>query len=322
MHRKMDATENQNTSPVLSRRDIAALESAARDAALRPNTAKSYAVESRRFALYAAAAAADPENLSADEILRGYALARAAGEIHLPSARLPAFTPATFRAAAAALKSEGKQIPPALQKHLLAAMQKTAAAPRRARPLSPEEVVAMAKVRASSGEAAAARDACMLLLAHIFALRVSNLQAARVADLQVGPRSLEFFVRADKGNAAGAHRPLFGRTEENAAVFDSAMAAAVRWLSARQSYSGDALFCVLRGRAGGGAIAKGHTITLMLRRAAEQSGLSPDAVARLTVHSLRRGRLQEFDTAGMPLGVAMQHSGHKSINGLAPYLRR
>ena len=66
----------------------------------------------------------------------------------------------------------------------------------------------------------------------------------------------------------------------------------------------------------------GRDVTLALKRLAEKAGMSPDVVAKIASHSLRRGYITSADEAGVRTTDIMRNTLHRDRRTLDKYIRR
>ncbi|MGY1823204.1 site-specific integrase [Geodermatophilus sp. SYSU D00079] len=185
----------------------------------------------------------------------------------------------------------------------LAGIRRTAARsghrPRRARAVDTATVRAL--VEDLPDTLAGTRDRCLILLGYALGLRASDLCWLRVEDLTpAGHGGLDVLVRFSKTDQEGAGDTL--ALAEGVRAVTCPVRAARAWLTALagQGITAGPLFrSVGKGRNPrlGAAPLTTRSVDLVLRRAAERAGVSPEG---LSPHSLRRGFATTAYAQGVP----------------------
>lgn len=189
-------------------------------------------------------------------------------------------------------------------------------APKQAAPLLIEDLRQIVEVLPHSpiGQ----RDRAVLLLGFAGMFRRAELAALRTDDLEAVEEGLVVTIRQSKTDQAGKGllRGIpFGTRERTCPV-----RALRAWAALRSDVSGP-LFLRFAGRRQAPIPAglREEGISQVVKRAVARIGLE---VADYSGHSLRAGAITTAAYAGVPIQEIMSQSGHRSLTGLQPYLRK
>jgi integrase len=181
---------------------------------------------------------------------------------------------------------------------------------RQAHPLSVAELrtIVTAIDRRTLG---GARDAAFLLLGYAGALRVGELAALAVDDLEPRTDGIVLRIRRSKtdGDATGAKVAVARGNHPDT----DPIAALQHWLRLRGTTPGP-MFVPLRGGAAGRRGLAPHTFGRLLTAHAKAAGV-PNA-DRVTGHSLRARHATEAHRAGVPLARIAAQTRHKDLSVL------
>jgi integrase/recombinase XerD len=169
-----------------------------------------------------------------------------------------------------------------------------------AEPLTPREVAAL--IDACSRKAPTGiRNRAMLVLLYWSGLRISELLALRVSDVDLDRHSIRLLdTKSGRAQSRGFH--------------PSAADALCRWLDTRKKMGfprGSTLFCTLQG----GQVSDRY-VRDMMKRAARKAGLEK----RVHPHAMRHSFAVELEAAGVPVTAISGLLGHSSIAITARYL--
>ncbi|MBB3083970.1 site-specific integrase [Geodermatophilus sabuli] len=268
-------------------------------AAQAESTRRTYARDVAAWAAWCAGRAL-PATLPADPLAVAAWLASMADDGHSPryvARRLSALNDA-HRTAGHPAPGDSAGV-----RRTLAGIRRTAARaghrPRRARAVDTATVRAL--VEDLPETLAGTRDRCLILIGYALGLRASDLCWLRIEDLTpAGHGGLDVLVRFSKTDQDGAGETL--ALAEGVREVTCPVRAARAWLAALAGQgitSGPLFRSVGKGRAPrlGTAALTTRSVDLVLTRAAERAGVSPEG---LSPHSLRRG----FATTAYAQGVS------------------
>lgn len=166
-------------------------------------------------------------------------------------------------------------------------------------PLTPGEVSAIIG-QCSPRSVSGVRNRAMLMLLYRSGLRISELLALRVADVNLAEHSIRLLdTKLDEAQTRGFH--------------PNADDALLRWLDRRRElgFRGP-LFCTLDGRQPLSA----QYVRLLLKRLAAGAGIEK----RVHPHGLRHTFAAELDAAGTSLSVISKLLGHHNVQTTTRYL--
>ncbi len=183
---------------------------------------------------------------------------------------------------------------------------------RQAHPLSVAEIRTLVTGidRARLG---GARDAAFILVGYAAALRIGELAALALEDIESRPGGIVLRIRRSKTdrNAAGAKVAVArGKHPDTDPI-----AALQHWLQLRGTTPGPVLI-PLRGGATRERGLAPHTFGRLLKAHAKQAGL-PNA-ERISGHSLRAGHATAAHRAGVPIARIVAQTRHKDLCPLRP----
>jgi integrase len=169
-------------------------------------------------------------------------------------------------------------------------------------------------VAALPHDVTAIRDRALLLIGFFCALRRSELVSLAVEDLDRRPQGWIITIRRSKTDPYGRGQciplPTFqGPLSPTAAVAD--------WLALAKISEGP-LFRTISSDNKIGSALPGPQVGLIVRRRALEAGLD---VQRLSAHSLRSGFAVSATRAGIAAAQIQAVTRHRSLGGLAPYVR-
>lgn len=180
---------------------------------------------------------------------------------------------------------------------------------RQARPLTVPEV-AQILAAIDRGGLLGARDAALILLGYASALRVSELAALTLADIETQPGGLLLHLARSKTDQDGAG-VLVGVAHGSRATTDP-ISALTAWRHLRGETPGP-LFVRLRNERVSNHRLAPHTLSRILHERAEAAGLP---AARVTGHSLRAGHATAAYAAGVHLDRIATQTRHKDLSVL------
>ena len=156
------------------------------------------------------------------------------------------------------------------------------------------------------------RSRAMLSLGYELLTRRSELVAIQTLDLNRQPNgTLRVLVKKSKADPLGAGRLGFTSRETTRMVDE--------WLAWRGPRI-ESLFCpIYKGVPINRSIST-TSVKRLIKTAAKQSGLSGEAAAQFSAHSLRVGAAHELLNRGFDAAAIMRAGGWKSINTLSRYL--
>lgn len=163
------------------------------------------------------------------------------------------------------------------------------------------------------------RDRALLLLGYAAALRRSEIVGLDVDDVEEAPEGLILHIRRSKMDQTG-------RGEEVGVVFGTSPATcSVRAFRAWLNSSGIKTGPVFRPIDRHGNVShlrlSGAAVAQIVQRAALNTGMSADEVARLGAHSLRSGHATAAARAGVPERSIANQGRWKSTRALRQYVR-
>jgi site-specific recombinase XerD len=172
------------------------------------------------------------------------------------------------------------------------------------RALSVGELKALLAACSMDDSAAGARDAALLALLYGAGLRRSEAVALDVSDYDVATGML--VVRHGKGNR---DRVVYATNGAADAMAD--------WLAIRGHDDGPLFLPVNKGGVVGGHRLTGQAVLYILRRRAQQGG-----VTRLTPHDLRRTFISDLLDLGADISTVQRLAGHAQVTTTTRYDRR
>jgi site-specific recombinase XerD len=172
------------------------------------------------------------------------------------------------------------------------------------RALSAGELKALLGACSADVSAAGARDAALLALLYGGGLRRSEAVALDVSDYDVASGML--VVRHGKGNR---DRVVYATNGAADALAD--------WLAVRGEEAGPLFLPVNKGGVVGGHRLTGQAVLYILRRRAQQGG-----VTRLTPHDLRRTFISDLLDLGADISTVQRLAGHAQVTTTTRYDRR
>ena len=159
------------------------------------------------------------------------------------------------------------------------------------------------------------RDRALLLLGFAGAFRRSELVAVRKGDLEFNPDGVTVRIRKSKTDQESRSRRVgvpFGTSTATCPV-----RALLAWLEASGITGGPVFRSLQRGRLGRIALSD-KSVALVVKRAAEAAGLSPE---RYAGHSLRAGLATSAAIAGASERSIMKQTGHTTEKMVRRYIR-
>lgn len=160
------------------------------------------------------------------------------------------------------------------------------------------------------------RDRALVLLGFAGAFRRSELVALDVEDLELNRDGLIINILRSKTDQEGQGRKVgipHGSSPETCPV-----RALMAWLDVLGSDSGPVFRMINRHGHIAGRRLTGQSISLVLKRMAEQAGLPP---AEFAGHSLRSGLATAAAAAGVSERAIMAQTGHRSLATVRRYIR-
>ena len=169
-------------------------------------------------------------------------------------------------------------------------------------------------VAALPHDVTATRDRALLLVGFFCALRRTELVALAMEDLDRRPEGWTIAIKRSKTDPYGRGQyvplPTFqGPLSPTAAVAD--------WLAIARISDGP-LFRTICSDGKIGSALPGPQVGMIVRRSALKAGLD---VQRLSAHSLRSGFAVSATRAGIAAAQIQAVTRHRSLGGLAPYVR-
>ncbi len=185
-------------------------------------------------------------------------------------------------------------------------------APRRARPVLFEDLVAMLAGCRGDG-LKGLRDAALLSFGLALGARCSELLALTVEDLEETPEGLRVTIRRSKTDQEGKGRVVAVPYGNRVCPVRALKA----WLEAAGITSGPIFRSVDRHGNVGRRLTL-QAVGKILKARAEAAGLEP---ARYSTHSLRAGLVTEAARRGVPLDKIMAQTGHRAADTVMRYIR-
>jgi integrase len=161
------------------------------------------------------------------------------------------------------------------------------------------------------------RDACLLLVGFVAALRRSELVSLDVEDLTEVSEGLILTIGKSKTDQEGAGREVGVPYGSN--PLTCPVRATRRWLETSAIDCGPLFRAVDRHGNVGETRLSDRAVALVVKRAAEAAGLDP---SRFAGHSLRSGMATSAARAGATETEIMNQTGHRSVTVLRRYIRR
>lgn len=161
------------------------------------------------------------------------------------------------------------------------------------------------------------RDAALLLVGFVGALRRSELVALELRDVAFTDAGAELTLRRSKTDQEGKGRKV--ALPVSASPTLCPVRALKAWLEAAGIVSGPLFREVNRHGQVAGAALSGHSVGRIVKRAAAAAGLEPGIFSG---HSLRAGFVTTARAKGAPVEHVMEQTGHKSAAMVARYDRR
>jgi integrase len=200
------------------------------------------------------------------------------------------------------LTDQPSPLTPKVRQVLKGIRRRVGSAQRRAKPLSPKDIVAASRKLGHGRRDLRAR--AMLLLGFAMGARRSELVALEVADLAFVPDGLRVTIRHSKTDQEGVGRVVHVPKSTDPIVCP--VEATRAWLTASRLTSGR-IFRVTP-----------EAIRDLVKRAARLAGLDPSGYS---AHSLRAGLVTAAVKAGKRQDKIMAQTGHRSATIMAGYIR-
>jgi len=288
---------------------------AAAEASRSLSTRRAYASALRRWVAWCAGRGVEPDAAGPEHVAAWVAELAAAG-------RSASTIQVALAALAADARDAGRPDPaahPGVRRVVAGLRRQVGTAPRRqAHPVTTEDVRRI--VTAIQGDGLRApRDRALILLGYAAALRRSELADLRLGDIVQRRGGFVIRVRSSKtdqeaaGQVVGVTRGQHHETDPVSALSGWIAAAGLSgddWLWPPISWSDRR---VLAGRHLGG-----HDVARILIARAADAGLGDLPISG---HSLRAGHATEAASRGVPAERLMRTTRHRSMAGLAPYVR-
>ncbi|MBV8401661.1 MAG: site-specific integrase [Acetobacteraceae bacterium] len=188
---------------------------------------------------------------------------------------------------------------------------------RQAAPLLTADVIRIASV--CGGSLRGERDRALLLLGFAGAFRRSELVTVRVADVSFGPHGVSVLLPRSKSDQEGEGTIV--HVAANPLAAHCPVAALRSWLDAAGLRHGWVFRRITRSDAIGRHPLSAEALRLILRERAREAGFPPEALARISPHSLRAGCITTLAQARVHERDIMRHSRHDSQTVMRGYIR-
>jgi integrase/recombinase XerD len=166
-------------------------------------------------------------------------------------------------------------------------------------------------IRACDNSLAGKRDKAIIALGYDTLSRRSEIVSIEVEDVSMAARGAKVIIRRSKNDQLG-----IGRI---AHISPKSLKIVKNWLKAADLTEGP-IFRGIRHNKIADCGLHPHSISRIIKLAAERSGLSQGEVEKLSGHSMRIGAEQDMMTAGLDILPIMAAGGWKTTNVVARYI--
>jgi integrase/recombinase XerD len=166
-------------------------------------------------------------------------------------------------------------------------------------------------IGACDNSLAGKRDKAIIALGYDTLSRRSEIVSIDVEDVSASSKGAKIIVRRSKNDQFGAGRI--------AHISPNAFTILQDWLKSAGVVNGPIFRGIKHNRVDSCAL-NAHSISRIVKLAAERAGLSQDEIQKLSGHSMRIGAAQDMMTAGFDILPIMAAGGWKTTNVVARYI--
>jgi len=166
-------------------------------------------------------------------------------------------------------------------------------------------------IKACDNSLTGRRDKAIIALGYDTLSRRSEIVSIDVADISVAPKGTKIIIRRSKTDQFGTGRIAHISPRTFNILQD--------WLNSAQIIEGPIFRGIKHNRVEPSAL-HAHSISRIVKLAAERAGLPQDEVQQLSGHSMRIGAAQDMMTAGLDILPIMAAGGWKTTNVVARYI--